>query len=52
MDYLGSPNPHVPIMAEMTEISGQTGPKTNLGPPQQQQQRRSVTGYDAAMDGK
>lgn len=56
MEYLGAPRPDVP-MAEMTEISGgggQQGPKSgaNLGPPQSEQQRRSVTGYDATMDSK
>ena len=55
MEYLGAPRPDVP-MAEMTEISGggPTGPKSgaNLGPPPQPQQRRSVTGYDASMEGK
>lgn len=54
MEYLGTPRPDVP-MAEMTEISGgQAGPKSgaNLEPPAAAQPRRSVTGYDASMEGK
>ena len=54
MEYLGSPHLDVP-MAEMTEVSlGAGGRKSpvNLSVPQEHQQRRSVTGYDASYEGK
>ncbi|CAG7828490.1 unnamed protein product [Allacma fusca] len=52
MEFLGSSRLDVP-MAEMTEVPVGTGGRkspANLNVPQEHQQRRSVTGYDASYE--
>ena len=56
MDFLGAPHLDVP-MTEMTEVlpgehGGRKSTSVNLGPPLDDQPRRSVTGYDASYESK